>query len=116
MRRSELLLLGMICSCLAFSQIDPSKIDIVRDQYGVPHIYAATDAEVAYGLAYAHAEDDFNTIQLGYLAGNNMLSNQIGNNGLGADFIAQFIGSEALYNSRYDKTFTLITKNCPSLC
>ena len=38
----------MICSCLAFSQIDPSKIDIVRDEYGVPHIYAATDAEVAY--------------------------------------------------------------------
>ena len=103
MRRSELLLLGMICSCLAFSQIDPSKIDIVRDEYGVPHIYAATDAEVAYGLAYAHAEDDFNTIQLGYLAGNNMLSNHIGNNGLGADFIAQFIGSEALYNTRYDK-------------
>ena len=42
MRRSELLLLGMICSCLAFSQIDPSKIDIVRDEDGVPHIYAAT--------------------------------------------------------------------------
>ena len=73
----------MICSCLAFSQIDPSKIDIVRDEYGVPYIYAATDAEVAYGLAYANAEDDFNTIQLGYLAGNNMLSNHIGNNGLG---------------------------------
>ena len=103
MRRSELLLLGMICSCLAFSQIDPSKIDIVRDVYGIPHIFATTDEEVAYGLAYAHAEDDFNTIQLGYLAGNNILSNHIGNNGLGADFIAQFIGSEALYNSSYDK-------------
>ena len=44
MRISELLLLGMIYSCVAFSQIDPSKIDIVRDDYGVPHIYAATDA------------------------------------------------------------------------
>ena len=27
-------------------QIDPSKIDIVRDQYGVPHIFAPTDPEV----------------------------------------------------------------------
>ena len=45
------------------SQINPKEIDIIRDKYGVPHIYAKTDAEVAYGLAWAHAEDDFSTIQ-----------------------------------------------------
>ena len=83
-------------------QINPDLIDIVRDAYGVPHIFAATDAEVSYGLAWAHAEDDFTTIQQGYLAGNNMLSKNIGNAGLGADFIAQFIGSEELFNSRYE--------------
>ena len=38
----------------------------------MPHIYAKTDREVAYGLAWAHAEDDFKTIQIGYLAGNNL--------------------------------------------
>jgi acyl-homoserine-lactone acylase len=94
--------------CLAFytvlvGQIDPSKIDIVRDSYGVPHIFAATDAEVAYGLAYAHAEDDFNTIQISYLAGNNLLSKHMGNKGLGADFISQFIGSDKLFESNYEK-------------
>ena len=83
------------------AQINPDLIDIVRDSYGVPHIFAATDAEVSYGLAWAHAEDDFTTIQQGYLAGNNMLSINIGNAGLGADFIAQFIGSEELFNDRY---------------
>ena len=83
-------------------QINPDLIDIVRDAYGIPHIFAATDAEVSYGLAWAHAEDDFATIQQGYLAGNNMLSKNIGNAGLGADFIAQFIGSEELFNSRYE--------------
>ena len=82
-------------------QINPDLIDIVRDAYGIPHIFAATDAEVSYGLAWAHAEDDFATIQQGYLAGNNMLSKNIGNTGLGADFIAQFIGSEELFNDRY---------------
>ena len=50
--------------------IDPDKIEIVRDSFGVPHIYAKTDAELAYGLAWAHAEDDFKTIQEAYLAGN----------------------------------------------
>ncbi|TMM48739.1 acylase [Qipengyuania marisflavi] len=37
--------------------------DIVRDEFGVPHIYGKTDADVAYGVAQAHAEDDFSTLQ-----------------------------------------------------
>ena len=96
----------MIALCItqsALSQIDPKNIDIVRDPFGVPHIFAPTDAEVAYGLAWAHSEDDFKTIQQGYLAGNNQLSKSIGNAGLGADFIAQFIDSEALYEEYYEK-------------
>ena len=36
---------------------------IRRDTFGVPHIDGATDADVAYGLAYAEAEDDFHTIE-----------------------------------------------------
>ena len=87
------LLLGFFCFYSTFSQINPNEIDIVRDAYGVPHIFAKTDAEVAYGLAWAHAEDDFKTIQISYLAGNNLLSKYLGNKGLGADFIAQFIDS-----------------------
>ena len=39
-------------------EFDPSKITIVRDSFGVPHIFAKTDAEVAYGLEWATAEDD----------------------------------------------------------
>ena len=36
---------------------------IIRDAFGVPHIYGARDADVAFGLAYAHAEDDWATIE-----------------------------------------------------
>ncbi len=36
---------------------------IIRDEFGVPHIYGARDADVAFGLAYAHAEDDWGTIE-----------------------------------------------------
>lgn len=89
-------------SYLCTAQINPQNIEIVRDHYGVPHIFAPTDAEVAYGLAYAHAEDDFKTIQLGYLAGNNRLNQYLGNQGLGADFIAQFIGSAELFDTAYE--------------
>ena len=36
---------------------------ILRDNWGVPHVYGTTDKDAAYALAYAHAEDDFVTIQ-----------------------------------------------------
>jgi acyl-homoserine-lactone acylase len=36
---------------------------IIRDRFGVPHIYGARDADVAFGLAYAHAQDDWATIE-----------------------------------------------------
>jgi len=35
---------------------------IERDEWGVPHIYGKRDADVSFGLAYAHAQDDFKTI------------------------------------------------------
>ena len=38
-------------------------VRIRRDDFGVPHIDGATDADVAYGLAYAESEDDFGTIE-----------------------------------------------------
>ncbi|MDG2235919.1 MAG: penicillin acylase family protein [Flavobacteriaceae bacterium] len=105
------LVITTLCFYNVFSQINPDKIDIVRDEFGVPHIFAKTDAEVAYGLAWAHAEDDFETIQIGYLAGNNLLSEYLGNVGLGADFISQFIGSEDLFESKYDSDISSEYKN-----
>tara|TARA_B100000963_G_scaffold62007_1_gene50082 strand:- start:31537 stop:33600 length:2064 start_codon:yes stop_codon:yes gene_type:complete len=93
-------------SNLLISQINPEDIDIIRDKFGVPHIFAKTDSEVAYGLAWAHAEDDFKTIQIGYLAGNNLLSKYLGNKGLGADFVTQFIGSEELFDKKYMSDIT----------
>ena len=105
------LLITTLCFYNVFSQINPDRIDIVRDEFGVPHIFAKTDAEVAYGLAWAHAEDDFETIQIGYLAGNNLLSKHLGNVGLGADFISQFIGSEDLFESKYNSEISSEYKN-----
>ncbi len=39
------------------------EAEILRTEFGVPHIYGKTDADVAYGVAIAHAEDDFFTLQ-----------------------------------------------------
>ncbi len=43
------------------------NIEIIRDDYGVPHIYGKTDAQAVFGLLYAQAEDDFPRIERNYI-------------------------------------------------
>ncbi len=84
------------------NSIDPSAIDIIRDAYGVPHIFAKTDAEVAYGLAWAHSEDDFQTIQKSFLASKSMLGLQTGRDGATIDYIVSLLRIRELVDSMYD--------------
>jgi len=93
--------------------VNPKDVEIVRDYYGVPHIYGKTDADVAYGLAWAHSEDDFKTIQEAYLAGNGLLSKHLGLKGAPADFISQLIRSDYVVDSLFntiDKKFIKIAE------
>ena len=85
-----------------YSQINPDHIEIIRDNFGVPHVYASTDPEVAYGFAWAQAEDHFKLIQEGYLAGNGLLGKLIGLKGAGADFLTQLIQSEETVDKYYN--------------
>ena len=96
-----------------YSQINPDHIEIIRDNYGVPHIYAPTDAEVAYGFAWAQAEDHFKLIQEAYLAGNGLLGKRIGLKAAGADFLTQLIQSEETVDKYYntlDKKFIALAE------
>ena len=68
-------------------RIHTDQINIARDSYGVPHIFAPTDPEVAYGLAWAHAEDDFKTIQTLVLTGKGKLSTYLGKKGAPVDYV-----------------------------
>ena len=106
-------LLVLLFSLKSYSQINPDHIEIIRDNYGVPHIYAATDPEVAYGFAWAQAEDHFKLIQEGYLAGNGLLGKLIGLKGAGADFLTQLIQSEETVDKYYntlDKKFIALAE------
>ena len=101
MKKIVLLLIIGVFNFKSFCQINPDHIEIVRDGYGVPHIYAATDAAVAYGFAWAQAEDHFKLMQEAYLAGNGLLGKLIGRKGLGADFLTQLIQSEKTVNEKF---------------
>ena len=43
------------------------SVTIIRDDWGVPHIYGETDADAVFGMIYAQAEDDFNRIEVNFL-------------------------------------------------
>src|SRR5580704_4838918 len=43
------------------------NVTIVRDDWGIAHIYGKTDADVVFGAEYAQAEDDFNRVETNYI-------------------------------------------------
>lgn len=104
MKKYLLLFTLLFSSVLSNAQSapDPTKIDIVRDSFGVPHIFAPTDAGVAYGLAYAHAEDDFKTIQTSFLAGKAMLGRYSGKKGAAIDYVCQLLRCHQLVEEKYE--------------
>ncbi|MEM7582313.1 MAG: acylase [Acidobacteriota bacterium] len=66
-------------------------VRILRDSWGVPHIFGRTDADVAYGLAWAHAEDDFETIQGSLVAARGRLAAALGKQGAANDYMVQLL-------------------------
>jgi acyl-homoserine-lactone acylase len=86
--------------------IDPQNVTIVRDTFGVPHIYGITDAEAAYGLAWAHAEDDFATIQVNILGAKGRLSEVKGIDGALMDLVGQLIFADETIDNQYDTAYS----------
>jgi acyl-homoserine-lactone acylase len=100
-----ILFLGISVQTL-FAQINPDNIKIVRDKWGVPHIYAKTDAEVSYGLAWANAEDDFKTMQLTMLAGKGMVGKLKGKDGATIDYVVALLRCREVVEEQYDKALS----------
>jgi penicillin amidase/acyl-homoserine-lactone acylase len=67
------------------------EVRIRRDPWGVPHILGRTDADAAFGLAFAHAEDDFATIQDVLLATRGTLAAKNGAGAAPGDYIVSLL-------------------------
>lgn len=66
--------MGRLVNFCAFSLLiatpahaTPFRAEIVRDNWGIPHITGRSDADAVFGMIYAQAEDDFNRIEINYL-------------------------------------------------
>jgi acyl-homoserine-lactone acylase len=98
MCQSKLFILLIFFSSYSLAQVNTSNIQIVRDSWGVPHIYGKTDKEAAYGLAWAHAEDDFSTIQKTFLPAKGLLGSLDGVRGAVLDYAVELLKSREVAN------------------
>ena len=73
----------------------PADVRIARDKFGVPHIFGKTDADVAYGVAYAHAEDDFATLQEVLAMTRGRAGAMLGEDGAKVDYAAALLDVRA---------------------
>jgi acyl-homoserine-lactone acylase len=89
-------------------------VRILRDTFGVAHVRGRTDADAAYGLAWAHAEDDFGDIEQILLASRGYAGRAFGKAGAASDFLLAFLDARATAEARYatdldDATRALLT-------
>lgn len=95
------LILAAVCAAVAVrgAQTDElaawerqaQRVTIIRDTWGVPHVYGKADADAVFGVIYAQAEDDFNRVETNYL------------NSLGR--LAEAEGEAAIYSDLRMKLF-----------
>jgi acyl-homoserine-lactone acylase len=90
---------------------DKYDVRIVRDKYGVPHIFATRDVDAAFGLAYAHAEDDFVTIQDVLLVTRGKLATLHGIDAAKTDYLVQFMGVWDVVDAGYDSRINQQTRD-----
>ena len=76
-------------------------VRIRRDHFGVPHIRGKTDADVAFGLGFAHSEDDFQNIEDATLAARGTLAAKAGYGAAVPDYLVQLFHVRQLVDARY---------------
>ncbi len=61
------------------------RVEIIRDQWGIAHVYGKTDADTVFGTIYAQAEDDFRRVEHNYLTGLGLRAQAEGQSAIYAD-------------------------------
>ncbi|MBD1392677.1 penicillin acylase family protein [Mucilaginibacter glaciei] len=81
-----------------------AAVTIIRDDYGVPHIYGKMDASVVFGLMYTQCEDNFKGIERNYLYQLGRQSEADGESKLFDDVQLQLIADSAGAIADYNKS------------
>jgi acyl-homoserine lactone acylase PvdQ len=88
------------------------RVEILRDDFGVPHIYGKTDADAVFGLLYAQCEDDFRRVERNYVWAIGRLAELEGEEAIYSDLRANLYMTEAEAKAAYETAPNWLKELC----
>ncbi len=86
---------------LARWQREAQNTTIIRDNWGIAHIYGKTDADAVFGMEYAQAEDDFNRVETNYINALGLLAEAEGQSQIYRDLRMKLFMDPAVLKKQY---------------
>src|SRR5262247_2970733 len=80
------------------------QVTLIRDNWGIPHIYGKSDADAVFGLLYAQCEDDFKRVEMNYVEKLGRLSELQGETSLYDDLLIRLVIDSADAVADYKKS------------
>lgn len=93
-------------------KLQAKNVSIIRDNFGIPHIYGKTDADAVFGLLYAQCEDDFKRVEMNYIEKLGRLAEVNGEKDLYNDLLIRLVIDSADAISDYNKAPLWLQKLC----
>ena len=81
-----------------------TQVEIIRDNFGIPHIYGKTDADAVFGLLYAQCEDDFYRVERNYIWAIGRLAEVMGEEALYSDLRANLFMTKSEAIDAYESS------------
>ncbi len=121
MKRIYILWLFVITACSTTEQKTEEQLrweshaantEIIRDDFGVPHIYGKSDADAVFGMLYAQCEDDFNRVEQNYIWAIGRLAEVEGEAALYSDLRANLFMTKDEAIKKYQESPAWLQKLC----
>ncbi len=88
------------------------RVTIIRDDFGVPHVYGKSDADAVFGLIYAQCEDDFMRVERNYIWAIGRLAEVEGEKSLYSDLRAKMFMTRDEAIATYEKSPDWLKELC----
>ena len=89
---------------------EASRVDIVRDDWGIAHVHGKSDADAIFGMIYAQAEDDFPRIEANYLTSLGRTAEADGEKAIWQDLRARLYVSDDELKADYARSPTAMQR------
>jgi len=90
------------------------NVTIIRDNWGIPHVYGKTDADAVFGLMYAQCEDDFKRVEMNYIEKLGRMAEVKGESELYNDLLIQLVIDSADAVKDFNNAPVWLKKLCNS--